>query len=361
MVTTRRKTRATTKEATVPPPAEAKPQTTRKPRKRKETVEDSEDEIPVEPKPKRQKTTATASAKPTKKKNAPAGKRRKSSECILADLPLDLLLELLKYIPPLDLANLSYTSKSFWKTLTDPVAANMWKAARKPYKAPDPPRDFSEPRWAELLFGTLCQTCGGNCQRAVDWHLRKRYCLACEKLHLVSDVRFKSAFPGRKIEILDYLPFTRHGPSTKGWRQHSDNLKIEYFWREDIEVSLRQFEKLASRETEEGEEALEAWTKKREERVAWIFKMAPIWSKWDFQLDELEKEEKEYNKRKRVEGVKARLLEMGYEQVDIDKAITSRAIPPGVPNVTNAGTFQCCSNTSIFLRVLRNSLGQTSE
>jgi hypothetical protein len=58
---------------------------------------------------------------------------------------------------PLDLANLSYTNKLFWETLTGPAAVSMWKVARRPYKAPDPPKDFSEPRWAILLFGTLCQ------------------------------------------------------------------------------------------------------------------------------------------------------------------------------------------------------------
>jgi hypothetical protein len=110
------------------------------------------------------------------------------------------------------------------------------------------------------------------------------------------------------------------GPSTKGWRQYSDNLKIEYFWKEDIEVSLQQWEKLTARKSAKGKEELEAWIKRREEQVAWIFKvrplppfgypvpdlhsiqMAPTWSKWDFQLHALEEEEKEYNKRKRMEG-----------------------------------------------------------
>jgi hypothetical protein len=110
------------------------------------------------------------------------------------------------------------------------------------------------------------------------------------------------------------------GPSTKGWRQYSDDLKIEYFWKEDIEVSLQQWEKLTARKSAKGKEELEAWIKRREERVAWIFKvrplppfgcpvpdlrsiqMAPTWSEWDFQLHALEEEEKEYNKRRRMEG-----------------------------------------------------------
>ncbi|KAJ2935035.1 hypothetical protein H1R20_g2022, partial [Candolleomyces eurysporus] len=314
MVTTRGQTRATTKELDTKPPAQTQPQPARKNGKRAEKVK------------------ATSN---TKKKNAAAGKRRKN-ECILTDMPLDVLLEILKYMVPLDLANLSYTNKLFWEMLTGPVTASLWKTARAAYKAPAPPEDFSEPRWAMLLFGTMCQSCGSKTPRGIDWYLRKRFCLACEKLHLVSASRFKSAFRGRDPAILEYLPYTKSGPSTKGWRQYSDTLKIQYYWNEDIEESLQQWEKLSSRKSAKAKDELEAWKKRRKERVASLLEMVPTFSQWDTQLWRLEEEEKENNKKRRLEGAKARLLAMGHEQVDIDSGVTLRTIPTGVPNVTNA-------------------------
>jgi hypothetical protein len=44
------------------------------------------------------------------------------------------------------------------KTLMSKQAITVWKAALKEWKAPDCPNDFSEPRWANLLFGgNVCQ------------------------------------------------------------------------------------------------------------------------------------------------------------------------------------------------------------
>lgn len=41
----------------------------------------------------------------------------------------------------------------------NPETEFLWRDARKAYQAPEPPEDFTEQRWAGLLFETTCQVC----------------------------------------------------------------------------------------------------------------------------------------------------------------------------------------------------------
>lgn len=41
--------------------------------------------------------------------------------------------------------------------MLSPNTITVWKAARELFNAPEPPQDFSEPRWAALLFEHSCQ------------------------------------------------------------------------------------------------------------------------------------------------------------------------------------------------------------
>ena len=85
-------------------------------------------------------------------------------------------------------------------TLMSKQAITVWKAVFKAMDVPDCPDGFSEPRWAQLLFGgNVCQvtttmestpsitnlmqtqTCGAKNILRVDFGLRRRICTSCMK------------------------------------------------------------------------------------------------------------------------------------------------------------------------------------
>jgi hypothetical protein len=59
---------------------------------------------------------------------------------------------------PKDLVVLTRASKPLRKVLLASNAITVWKETRERVGAPESFRDFSEPKWAGLLFG------GTNCQ-----------------------------------------------------------------------------------------------------------------------------------------------------------------------------------------------------
>ncbi|CAE7157755.1 unnamed protein product [Rhizoctonia solani] len=82
--------------------------------------------------------------------------------CYLAELPLEVLANVLGYVYPIDLLALSRAGTYFHRTLSDPQQQHIWKTARANFphvNIPDPVR-ISEVRVASLLFdGSDCSIC----------------------------------------------------------------------------------------------------------------------------------------------------------------------------------------------------------
>ncbi|CUA77551.1 Zinc finger protein sdc-3 [Caenorhabditis elegans] [Rhizoctonia solani] len=106
-------------------------------------------------------------------KTLPRPKRRKAKKddpypdlaldrCYLAELPLEVLANILGYVYPIDLLTLSRTNAYFHRTLRDPQQQHIWKTARVHLFhviIPDPVR-ISEVRVASLLFDdSKCSIC----------------------------------------------------------------------------------------------------------------------------------------------------------------------------------------------------------
>jgi hypothetical protein len=66
--------------------------------------------------------------------------------------------KILSALPPEDLLTLCSVNRSFRNHLLDRNATTVWKAARQRTSCPAPLEDFSELRWAKLVFGRpLCE------------------------------------------------------------------------------------------------------------------------------------------------------------------------------------------------------------
>lgn len=80
---------------------------------------------------------------------------RRTRKCdlnLFLTMPIDVIYEVFGLLAPKDLISLTRTSKMIRKTLTSPNFVTVWKSVRE-WKAPAPPQDYSEPRWAAFLYG----------------------------------------------------------------------------------------------------------------------------------------------------------------------------------------------------------------
>ncbi|KAI0355610.1 hypothetical protein OH77DRAFT_1424555 [Trametes cingulata] len=98
----------------------------------------------------------------------------------VADIPLDIWIEVFRHLTPQSLRILARTSKAFRGFLMSRRSEACWKASRKLLTGLPPcPPFLSEPRYADLLFTNLCQLCGHGTSRQTLWDFVSRYCSSC--------------------------------------------------------------------------------------------------------------------------------------------------------------------------------------
>lgn len=75
----------------------------------------------------------------------------------LVTLIIDISMEALQYLWPMDLLSLTMTSKEFRKFLTQARSKFVWKLARQNAEFDvDCPRVLNEPQFANLVFNKYC-------------------------------------------------------------------------------------------------------------------------------------------------------------------------------------------------------------
>ncbi|RXW18806.1 hypothetical protein EST38_g7059 [Candolleomyces aberdarensis] len=290
----------------------------------------------VKPSAKRQKTATNAKAGKARTGDAAKSARRRKDLSLLPTMPLDILYEIFGQLSPKDLISLSRTNKMFRKTLLASNATTVWKAAREECNAPEPPRDYNEPRWAALLFLTSCWSCGAKGVPKVDWYLRRRVCVRCKQNHLVYSGKFKSRFPDYESEVLSYVTFTHTG----GW-SHGHRSNSKFYWDDDIHPIVEQWRKLqhAAHLGQLGARDLfKNWKDQRTEHLEYVAKMAQTYETWSRNVSWNKFSDAADNREKRLEAVKAKFLELGYDAVDINRSLSvySDGISTGTSDVTNA-------------------------
>ncbi|KAF6740993.1 hypothetical protein DFP72DRAFT_947828, partial [Ephemerocybe angulata] len=259
------------------------------------------------------------------KTKAAKPKRRRKFLSLLPTMPLDILYEILSRLAPKDLLNLSRTNKLFRSTMFGNRMLNVWRAARDAFDAPEPPDGWSEQKWAGLLFEKTCQSCGQRGVVNVDWLLLRRACRTCKKEHLFYGPKLKSRFPGYDPEMLEYVPHTHRSAWTKGWWRTRANSR--FYWDEDIEEVAEVYECGCD----------EDWIEQRKELIAERAKMVKVYQGWREQMDKSNGDATTENREKRLEAVKARFREGGYEDRDLEAiSVYSYGIFTGTPRVTNA-------------------------
>ncbi|KAF8079278.1 hypothetical protein FPV67DRAFT_1403986 [Lyophyllum atratum] len=162
---------------------------------------------------KRIKITASNGWKVLHESASPAFLRRVSSRRRLErlpSLPMDVLFEIFGHLLPMDVLNLTRTTKEFRSVFLHRSAITIWKAsfANVP-KLPECPPEMSLPAWANLAFDLHCHNCGNShVKNVVDFILRIRLCGPCAKICLLSSKSLDEESPKTKL-VLKCVPFTK--------------------------------------------------------------------------------------------------------------------------------------------------------
>ncbi|KDR69735.1 hypothetical protein GALMADRAFT_255521 [Galerina marginata CBS 339.88] len=251
------------------------------------------------------------------KKNSPQKRpiRAKKSLSLLPTMPLDLLFEIMGFLAPKDIINVSRTNKLFRETLRAKGAITIWKAARERSGIPEPPTWMSESAWAGLLFGTSCQNCGANNIQKIDFLLYRRLCTTCKKKRYVVESRVKSVFPDVEAYVLDLIPHTNVG----GWA-HGHRSGSRFFWDEDIEKMVQKLTVLEHgihMRLTDARKKLDEFKAQQIQRVEDIHSRARNYSHWldNCILDrQLNKDNIQLLRRK---AICERFIQLGYTEEDV--------------------------------------------
>ncbi|KAJ6619755.1 hypothetical protein B0H10DRAFT_2024791 [Mycena sp. CBHHK59/15] len=167
----------------------------------------SDEEPEFEPKKKRRKLVNSNTIVATT--NDQRTKRVRGRRGILSSLkgyPLDVLFEIFGHLNPMDLLNLSRTTKEICGLLMSPSTAFIWKETRSNVEGlPDIPLELSEPQYANLVFDTHCHKCLATHVPNVIWDAYIRLCKKCqqENFDTMATIALRTSL---EIQLFKFVP-----------------------------------------------------------------------------------------------------------------------------------------------------------
>ncbi|KAI3603630.1 hypothetical protein WG66_006017 [Moniliophthora roreri] len=271
-----------------------------------EAVQDEDEAISTSMSRKRGRDTANEDSdwrRPRKKKTKTKGDVGKLS--LLPTMPLDILFEICAYLPPKSLVALIDVNKAFREILVGPV----WTTLRKEFEAPDPPPGLntSEVDWMRLLFGDMvCYFCGAK-RVTANWVLRKKICKKCVPTQGVSTRGFVKVY-GPELDKT-----SRDLVLSLVWPTRSDGACCFPFEQID-----KVFEGLRISRGK-GQEEADKYVAERKAYLVELREHVRLCEEWV--KAETMKRFKDSRQiiQERFNGVKARLLTMGFTEQDAER------------------------------------------
>ncbi|KAG0659417.1 hypothetical protein C6P46_005195 [Rhodotorula mucilaginosa] len=196
--------------------------------------------------------------KPAKKAKKPARKSRVKPKGTdrFTPLPLDPLLEILRYVDAVSLIHLRETSRTLYRLLSGPDGAPIWSHALAEEGLPVLKAGLLKPwQYAEIALWKRCTNCTKT-QFIPDFYVLRRYCRVCRKgtLFRLDHLKknYPDAHPCTKLCVLEshckssvwFKPsrLTDEVPSRHAFRDDFEALD-EYLWslqaQDDADSSLR--------------------------------------------------------------------------------------------------------------------------
>ncbi|CAE7182291.1 unnamed protein product [Rhizoctonia solani] len=120
----------------------------------------------------------------------------------IANLSIDLFIEVAKYLRPVDLLSLA-RCKLFRSYLMRPSSRFIWLESMKIFAGlPPSPPGFTEPQYLTVLFSNFCTVCGSTEKLQVDATLLVRLCIRCQEQCLVLLIDIDEV----PVDIRDFVP-----------------------------------------------------------------------------------------------------------------------------------------------------------
>ncbi|CAE6351862.1 unnamed protein product [Rhizoctonia solani] len=240
---------------------------------------------------------AEQDSEPARKRIRRSGTKERPSDngpatILLMNLPVEVLIEVARYIHPLDLIMLSRVNKFFRELFMDKRSALVWRSARENVPGlPACPSETSEPQYAAMLFAKRCSACGGYAPREMKPVLMIRLCWSV--LARVTDSSLLSAISA---------PVPGQSRSWESWCLYKE--------AKEIKAKLNEL-------TEAGdEEALRRWKEERHELVQTRRKNAEPLEKWLVKREQERVRDRNELRASHRKEIESRLIKLGWEKGD---------------------------------------------
>ncbi|KDR85928.1 hypothetical protein GALMADRAFT_393643 [Galerina marginata CBS 339.88] len=252
----------------------------------------------------------------------------------LRTIPVEIFLEILEYLHPIDLLHLIKTDAMFRELLNDSSANSVWRSAFGNYPdTPKIPSNLTGYKWADLLFNpSTCERCGASpaplnvvfYQRLCGACLRKEF-IATDKCYQLYGYSVRNL--ARDAQIIKIDPSVETTISRYLTRTNRAELN-------EITSTLQRLENAISACVPEAKEALERYKLERRElittsRTDYINCLA--WA--TFYQDMLFRKARS-TVPSLLANVKARFKRLGFEAADVDNAVFDTKILTNLVNTT---------------------------
>ncbi|KAG8759817.1 hypothetical protein FRC11_001330 [Ceratobasidium sp. 423] len=257
-------------------------------------------------KPKPKQTKADPDLEPVRKRVRRSGPKHdvqasKALETtLLINLPVEVLIEIARYVHPLDLIMLSRVNKYFRELFMDKRSAMIWRSAQENLPGLPPcPEEVCEPQYAAMLFAKRCSSCGGYAPREMNPVLMIRLCSYCWEEELV-DVR--KVTDSSLVSVING-PVPGQSRSWRSWCLYSEARAVK--------VKLNELNGAADKE------ALQQWREERHKLVAAKRKNAEPLAKWLVNRERERTRDRDDLKVAHQKEIESRLIKLGWEKGDL--------------------------------------------
>ncbi|KAJ7245912.1 hypothetical protein B0H12DRAFT_1127134 [Mycena haematopus] len=296
---------------------------------------------------------------------------------MLPSMQLEIILEIIGYLHPLELVQLSRTNKSFNDFLNSPITDLTWRNSFLVEDHPDSPADqlplcpsqISGRRWAKLLFGPkICWECSQP-NAFPDFRIWRRICVPCLEQNLLD------VLPGypRTHELNSIVKRSLQSA------EDSDGLfdpERGRFWRSDGAAIAAQYEAVVA---SGGSEAAIRFVAEQRNLVSKYCELASRCDDWAWDTRDkflsvnskkLDRVANSVVKRLIAEGFDKRDVENSFynfsdcDELDRKPRLTSklwnRARPHILPSVINAQTERLAREREVRVRLRKDAIVATA-
>ncbi|KAM0787034.1 hypothetical protein ACM66B_006300 [Microbotryomycetes sp. NB124-2] len=276
--------------------------------------------------------TGSAQSAPTTKLPAsgsvlPAPRRRKGQrlgrlEAVLQEMPIEILGEILSHLTPNMLLRLARMAKVFRRLLMTRSARSIWRRsfANDGITGLTNP-DMCEPKLASLIWDKECEACGRLKVHKICYGLWSRLCDPCMKLRLKTPGQLRMDIPFLVPEVLDCVPFITTPPCRGGQWNQFEGTPFKLFAEQAI---LDENDKLLELSNEPGPEDGPSdrarYVEERKRVLELLQKDAATLQTWQTGVDSNRVGNKVQLRKERVESIRRKCLDQGFEEQDIERA-----------------------------------------